>query len=462
MKWGKARVAEEVEVTEAVKVFLFFLFEGQRIFRWRLPLTSKKPNKECFQPLLDKLEKKLATWKGTLLTRAGRLQLITSVLSAIPVYHMSCFCLPKWVIDRIEALSRKFLWATTAGGIPLKNWRSICLPKANGGFGVKDLALQNKALLLKWWWRLYTEKDSLWLTYMSALFARRHGHAAPLNWISSGSFFWKDLLALRLLFQISTKWALGEAKVPSFWYDAWAGQPLVFLTKPAISVDCTVTTPFITLQKALPLFLNLVPRPHNARISGITEEAAALGSTNNQDIILWKWTSDGNFASGPTYKQLASAGKTLSPAKFLWKLKVPPKVKIFAVLLFQRKLLTQQAMLRRSINIQTGCALCFSHLLEDDLHLFFTCPFSREVWRHVNLLTSLPTPLEKDTLVDTFLSSFGCHFGPQKKKWNCLFLTTLWAIWGERNNRTFRDLQKPVKVLARFITEEGALFYNFS
>lgn len=67
-----------------------------------MPLSVKKPDKQAFMPLIEKLQNRLQGWQSKLLSRGGRLQLMQAVLSAIPVYFMSCFKLPIWVVERIE------------------------------------------------------------------------------------------------------------------------------------------------------------------------------------------------------------------------------------------------------------------------------------------------------------------------------------------------------------------------
>ncbi|KAJ4772981.1 LINE-1 reverse transcriptase, partial [Rhynchospora pubera] len=59
-----------------------------------LPLTDRRPDRACFQSLIDKVASKLAGWKCRLLSRAGRIVLASSVLSSIPIYFMSVFSLP--------------------------------------------------------------------------------------------------------------------------------------------------------------------------------------------------------------------------------------------------------------------------------------------------------------------------------------------------------------------------------
>lgn len=74
-----------------------------------MPLTIKTPTRQCFMPLIEKLERRLQGWKGKLILRGGRTQLVKSLLSSIPVYFMNCFILPKWVILRINKVRRIFL-----------------------------------------------------------------------------------------------------------------------------------------------------------------------------------------------------------------------------------------------------------------------------------------------------------------------------------------------------------------
>jgi hypothetical protein len=75
-----------------------------------LPLSPRTLRKEDWQPLLDKLARRLATWRTALLTESGRLILISSVLMMISVYHMLSLDLPAWVLKTINKACRKFFW----------------------------------------------------------------------------------------------------------------------------------------------------------------------------------------------------------------------------------------------------------------------------------------------------------------------------------------------------------------
>lgn len=58
--------------------------------------------------LIDKVSSRLSRWKSHALSKAGRLVLLNSVLSALPLYWMSFYKLPKWVIKKMIVLGKKF------------------------------------------------------------------------------------------------------------------------------------------------------------------------------------------------------------------------------------------------------------------------------------------------------------------------------------------------------------------
>ena len=114
-------------------------------------------------PLIEKNEKKLATWKGSSLSIAGRTTLINSSLSSSFIYHMSMYLLPKTVIKALDKQRRTFFWqgGGTRKKYHLVKWDVICLDKKNGGLGIKDIFKMNISLLCKWWWKLEKEDGLL-------------------------------------------------------------------------------------------------------------------------------------------------------------------------------------------------------------------------------------------------------------------------------------------------------------
>ncbi|KHN41453.1 Putative ribonuclease H protein, partial [Glycine soja] len=98
--------------------------------------------------LITKCESTLSKWAQKNLSMAGRVTLINSVLNALPIYLLSFFKIPQKVVHRLVALQRNFLW----GGdkdykkIPWVKWEVVCLPREEGGLGIKDIPKFNEAL----------------------------------------------------------------------------------------------------------------------------------------------------------------------------------------------------------------------------------------------------------------------------------------------------------------------------
>ncbi|XP_035840262.1 uncharacterized protein LOC118487486 [Helianthus annuus] len=114
--------------------------------------------------VIDVVKARLVSWKAKNLSIGGRLILIKSVLENLPIYYFSLYKSPVAVIDSIEAIMRRFLWAGSneEKKIPWVAWDVITRPKDEGGLGVNKIQDINDALLLKWAWRFKKESNCLW------------------------------------------------------------------------------------------------------------------------------------------------------------------------------------------------------------------------------------------------------------------------------------------------------------
>ncbi|KAM0886337.1 hypothetical protein ACQ4PT_029742 [Festuca glaucescens] len=179
-----------------------------------LPLHHSRLKAVHFQPLIDKIGKRLAGWWGKHFTRAGRVILCRSVLSSMVLYHLAVFKLPVWVLRRIEKIMRSFLWmkpGATPGTRPhpLVNWRTVCRPKELGGLGVLDLERFGRAMRLRWLWYAWTDPDRPWI-----------GTDNPCDDTDMA------------LFRASTEITLGDGAKCLFWHDHWTLGGERFIGKP--------------------------------------------------------------------------------------------------------------------------------------------------------------------------------------------------------------------------------------
>ena len=94
----------------------------------RLPSIIWKSKSQVFAEIEDRVAKKLASWKGKLLSIGGREILIKAVAQAVPTYTMSCFQLPKNLFKDLENMKRIFWWGQKdeENKISWVSWKRMC------------------------------------------------------------------------------------------------------------------------------------------------------------------------------------------------------------------------------------------------------------------------------------------------------------------------------------------------
>jgi hypothetical protein len=102
--------------------------------------------------MFETLEKRLAGGKESM-SAAEEGRYMACFKQFQPITYMACFKLPVWVIKIIDQIRRTFIWMNSEGnkpGVSLLNFQAVCLPKSTGGLGMKNIRLQNMAMLMKW------------------------------------------------------------------------------------------------------------------------------------------------------------------------------------------------------------------------------------------------------------------------------------------------------------------------
>jgi hypothetical protein len=74
-----------------------------------LPLGAKFKSIDIWNPIVEKMERRLAGWKRIYLSKGGRLTLIKSTLSNLPTYFLFLFPILAAVAKKLEQIQRNFL-----------------------------------------------------------------------------------------------------------------------------------------------------------------------------------------------------------------------------------------------------------------------------------------------------------------------------------------------------------------
>lgn len=106
---------------------------------------------------------KLSRWKAKFLSFVGRTVLIKSIMVVIPNHVMQGVALLNHLCEKLDKINKDFLWgsSTEKKKLHLVGWSKIIRPKDEGALGIQATRAKNIALLAKFNWRLYHEKDSL-------------------------------------------------------------------------------------------------------------------------------------------------------------------------------------------------------------------------------------------------------------------------------------------------------------
>eukprot|EP00253_Pinus_taeda_P012435 PITA_12435 len=75
-----------------------------------LPIINGCNKRALWSEVISKIKTKITSWGGYWLTSRGKVILIKSVLSALPIYQAAFLLAPKQVTDHISKLIRDFLW----------------------------------------------------------------------------------------------------------------------------------------------------------------------------------------------------------------------------------------------------------------------------------------------------------------------------------------------------------------
>jgi mannosylglycoprotein endo-beta-mannosidase len=125
----------------------------------------------------------------------GHLCLIKSVLNSLPIYFMFVFKMPKGVGRLLSSIQRCFLWCgcTKHRSFCKIQWRLVMRDKKREGLGVGSFISKNRALLLRWIWRLSSPSTSLWKMIISSMYNPAYENGI-LIFCNQPLKIWKDIM----------------------------------------------------------------------------------------------------------------------------------------------------------------------------------------------------------------------------------------------------------------------------
>lgn len=132
------------------------------------------------------------------------------------------FILPNAIHETVKSMLTRFVWK---GNIDEKGeakiaWKTICLPRTEGGLGLKDTSEWNKAQIIRHLLKIITRSNSLWPSWINQTMLRRK-HFWTMAIPSDCSWIWKKVLRLRVLALQFISYSIGDGSTISLWFDPW-------------------------------------------------------------------------------------------------------------------------------------------------------------------------------------------------------------------------------------------------
>ena len=395
-----------------------------------------------------------------MLSVGGRLTLIKSSLSNLPIYYMSLFPMPQGVIDKITQIQRNFLWS---GGVNKKSlalikWSFAQLPKIFGGLNIGNLLSRNLGLLFKWIWRYFQEPKALWRQIIEAKYDYSKDFCIddlePLKRGGPWKLLCNSLLKnedVKNLIKQGAKMRISNGESTRFWHDIWINNsalkdqfPRLFLIakQPLAMVSSMGQFQGNEWQWRIPWsrelrsrdqeeWDNLFPLLKNIRLS---REGA--------DVLMWSHDKSGIFSVKSFYSKLSqSSGLSVERViPRLWKGLVPFRIEVFFWLALLERLNTKSKLSRLGIippdNI--NCPMCNSWP-EDVTHLFLFCPYARVIWGWWWKIWDIDWVWPSSLVLAFEQWSFSGANKFFKKVWTASFQIIVWSLWKERNARIFSN-----------------------
>jgi hypothetical protein len=238
-------------------------------------------------------------------------------------------------------------------------WNKVCSPIPEGGLGIRNLRVFNKALLGKWLWRYAHERESWWRIAIDAKFGSSWGGWSSIA--SSGPHgvgLWKNIRKGWSSFVSFTRFKLGNGSKIRFWDDVWCGELALKEAFPILyglsgDRDACVADHMDFSSGSLQWDVSFLRAAHDWEVVVFASFYSLLYSSSKsrvgEDKLWWTPSRKGKFDVRSFYKALVCMDAVSFPWKSIWRTKVPLKVAFFGWSAAQGKILTLDNLRKRQV-----------------------------------------------------------------------------------------------------------------
>ncbi|GJU72871.1 putative RNA-directed DNA polymerase, eukaryota, reverse transcriptase zinc-binding domain protein [Tanacetum coccineum] len=363
-----------------------------------LPVGANMSISCHWSPIIEKVQKRLSSWKARCLSIGGRLTLVKSVLGSLPLYYFSIFRAPSKVLSLLESIRGRFFWGGSAEDrkISWVAWKQIMADRSMGGLGIDSLSASNLSLLRKWWWRFHTEPDALWRQVISSI----HGSCVGLNSNRDsikGSGTWINILNaggkindIGVPFINSFKCKVISGSSTRMWKDVWFGSQSLDQIYPrlfslALDKDCSVQQWVSATSENRDLWRrDLFLGREMEDLENFDSVIMGLSLQDGVDGWTWSLDTSGSFKVSILRSCIDSLDLSRSDPVTIWNELIPKKVNIFFWRLTRNRLPTKTNLVDKGIDLHTIlCSFCDDYC-ESSNHIFIECKTAKPIWYSIS------------------------------------------------------------------------------
>ncbi|XP_058788236.1 uncharacterized protein LOC131662466 [Vicia villosa] len=356
-----------------------------------LPSLIGRSKKATFSFIKDRIWKRINSWRGRSLSRAGKETMIKSVLQAIPAYIMSIFLIPDGVINDIERMINSFWWGggSNGKGIRWMAWDKLTCPKAEGGLGFRDFKAFNMAMVAKQGWFLMSNPAAL----VSKIFKARYFPRSSFFDANLGfnpSFVWRSVWKAREVLSLGCRWSIGDGNNIKVMNEPWLrGAREGCLNGPQRHAAYTFSVRDLLLPNVKQWNMRVLREVFDPLVIKDILQVPLLEDVT-MDRLVWKEEHHGVYSVRSGYRIGMKArnsnnrGTDSGIWNNLWGIVAPARVKHLLWRICRDFLPTRVRLRLHRVPCVPNCPTCDS-AYEDDWHVLFGCHDVISSWRAAGL-----------------------------------------------------------------------------
>lgn len=423
-----------------------------------LPLSHRGLSERDCWPLIEKIKSKLFKWSNLSLSFAGRLELIKSVLYGIVNYWIAVHVLPVKVIKKVEGIMARFLWKGR-DEVRIKHrvkWSLCCLPKEEGGLGLRRIEDLCKVTSIKLIWRYLENKNSIWHDWVRQKFLKGRS-----IWVisppASASIRWKAIMKVREDIRHKIKFVIGNGQQVDFWEDWWCYTGPLILQPGIRRARLRELNGAATVEQ---IIKDGVWECDNLELPAYLLEAIYQTPIHREqpDRPLWVPSNSMQPSSKVFFNEIRARRQRGYWSSLFWFKGHVPKFGFFAWLVSLGRISTFDKMIEWNIPVNNSCLLCHDSE-ESRNHLFFECKYSKQLLQlgfQWCCTTSIPGDKSWPNVLNWFVTNArGCSF--RKFVLKTFWICCIHRIWKERNLRLHHGREQNWERLMVHIKNEVAM-----